>query len=431
MLYKYFIAIILVLPFASFAQIDSLSIIKEQNASENNNEQYAGLGKAASAIFNSDKRYSISGFGEANYIYYEDGNDKSLGDLELYYTSLFRFSTFFGFKITDKIIINSEILIEHLRDGDEYETLIIPELYLDARFNKNIGIRVGYIPLTIGYINSNDEPVLFHSVNRPEVERVIIPTSWIGIGATAYGQVLPNLNYFVGIFSTPDASEFISPTFIRGGSEPRFEIPKSLGLNYQLLYSGIEGMQVSISGFFGDTGQGHQIVGTSGNKETVKSFLNLTSAFIRYDFSNVRLIAMGSYSSLSNTEQIYKLTKEHGQAAQVIGEEAYGYYGEIGLDILHYFNINRSKHGKFWNLNEMELPLFVRYERLNTHHSVAQSISNVDYNSSNLEIFTLGLNFKPNEDFVLKFNYQLRENKSDINLKAESNLIEFGFGFNF
>ena len=423
---RFILIVLLTLPLGVFAQIDSLTTYEDKKK----DEQYAGLGKAASAIYNSDKRYTISGFGEANFINYVSGNDPSLGDLELYYTNLYRFSTFFGFRLTDKIIINSEILIEHLRDGDEYVTDIIPELYLDARFNKNIGVRVGYIPLTIGYINSNDEPVLFHSVNRPEVERVIIPTSWIEVGAMAYGQITPGLNYFAGIFSTPDAEEFISPTYIRGGAEPRFEVPKSWGANYQLLYTGIEGFQAGLSGFFGNTGQNHQFTNTSGNSETVNSFLNLTAAHVRYDFSNIRLIAMGTYSTLSNTEQIFKLTEEHGQA-QVIGAATYGYYGEIGLDVLYYFDINRSKHGKFWNQHEMTLPIFIRYERLDTHHKVAETLQNENYFSNNLEILTVGLNFKPNEDFVLKFNYQIRENKSIVNLNPESNIIEFGIGFNF
>lgn len=243
-------------------------------------------------------------------------------------------------------------------------------------------------------------------------------------------QIVPGLDYFLGIFSTPNAEEFISPTYIRGGAEPRFEIPKSWGINYQLLYSGIEGLQAGVSGFFGDTGQKHKIVNSNGNTETVNSFLKLSSAFVRYDFSNVRLIAMGTYSSLSNTDQVYELTKTHGEP-QVIGAETYGYYGELGVDVLHYFDINRSKHGKFWNQKEMELPVFVRYERLNTHHKIDEALKDLNYYTNDLEILAIGLNFKPNEDFVLKFNYQFRENKNLTNLVPESNLIEFGVGFNF
>ena len=425
---RIFTLLVFLIPTLLIGQISNDTISKV-NTSTNDNQQYAGLGKAASAIFNSDKRYSISGFGEANFINYQMGNNPSLGDLELYYTNLFRFSTFFGFKITDNIIINSEILIEHLRYKDEYITEFVPELYLDVKFNKNIGIRVGYIPLTIGYINSNDEPVLFHSVNRPEVERVIIPTSWVEVGLTSYGQIVPGLDYFLGVFSTPNAEDFVSPTYIRGGADPRFEFPKSWGINYQLLYTKTKGLQTGISGFYGNTGQGHTI--PSGNGvETVKPILSLSSVFARYDFSNVRIIAMATYSTLSNTNQIYKLTNTDNNG-QVIGSKVYGYYVEAGVDMLHYFNINRAKHAKFWNLSEMKLPFFVRYERLDTHYRIDDNLQGIDYSDSNLEILALGINFKPNEDLVLKFNYQFRENKNVINSKTESDLIEFGLGFNF
>lgn len=181
---RYILILIFILPLSLLAQEDSL-VTKESSIKT---EQYAGLGKAASAIYNSDKRYSISGFGEASYVNYSEGNNSNLGDLELYYTSLYRFSTFFGYRITDKVIFNGEIFVEHLRYDNENVTNFIPEAYIDARFNKNFGIRVGYVPLVIGYINSNDEPVLFHSVNRPEVERVIIPTTWVEVGATTYDR---------------------------------------------------------------------------------------------------------------------------------------------------------------------------------------------------------------------------------------------------
>ena len=54
-------------------------------------------------------------------------------------------------------------------------------------------------PLNIGYINNNEEPLLFLSVNRPETERLIIPSEWIETGITAYGEFFDKLNYFVSV----------------------------------------------------------------------------------------------------------------------------------------------------------------------------------------------------------------------------------------
>ena len=43
--------------------------------------------------------------------------------------------------------------------------------------------------------------------------------------------------------------------------------------------------------------------------------------------------------------------------------------------------------------------------------------------SNNLEIINMGLNFKPNENFVLKFNYQVREKKSTVNINQNQILL--------
>ena len=414
--------VFLLFPVYIFGQSDSTTY--------SNSDQYAGLGKAASAIYNSDKRYSISGFGEANFVNYSNGNDISLGDLELYYTQLYRFSTFFGFKITDKLIFNGEFLIEHLRDGSNSETNIIPEAYLDYRHNSHFGVRAGFVPLTIGYINSNDEPILFHSVNRPEVERLIIPTSWIQLGVMTYGNITKGLDYFLGVFSTPDAEEFISPTFIRGGAEPKFETPKSFGINYQLLFSGYKDLQIGVSGFYGDTGQNHKYINSENEQVTVNSILNLAALHLRYDFSNIRIIMVGTYSSLSDTDGIYELN-EVDNRGEVIGSSAYGYYAEVGMDILYYFNISKESENRFFDFHEMKLPIFARYERINTHNTIDNSLYHLPYKTSDMEIITMGLNYNPNEDFVVKANYQIRNNKSKIDNGPISNLFEFGIGFNF
>ena len=57
-----------------------------------------------------------------------------------------------------------------------------------------MSFRAGLQPLNIGYINNNEEPLLFSSVNRPEVERLVLPTEWIEAGVTVYGDVFNKIN---------------------------------------------------------------------------------------------------------------------------------------------------------------------------------------------------------------------------------------------
>ena len=60
-------------------------------------QQQPGLALAASKIFFSEKRYSISGFGEVNYVSHQNGPNVGLGDLEMYFSNLYRVDTHAGF----------------------------------------------------------------------------------------------------------------------------------------------------------------------------------------------------------------------------------------------------------------------------------------------------------------------------------------------
>ncbi|MDR6237501.1 hypothetical protein [Aureibacter tunicatorum] len=421
-------AIICFMPFISKAQEHEI-----------NKDQYAGLGKAASAIFFSDKRYSVSGFGELNYVHYPPGGiNKNSNDLELYYTNLYRLSGFFGYKISKNIIFNSEIMVEYLHEGsNESHHEIAIEAYLDFILNKNFNARVGLMPLPIGYINSNDEPVLFYSVNRPEVERLIIPSTWIELGAMLYGKIVPDLHYFAGVSGGLNSKDFTSGTWIRNGRPFDIKFPNSVSYNAQLIYNGVKNTQLSVSGYYGPTSQGETISTINGTQESFKANVGVISGYAKYEYDRFRLIMMGTYGRLGDTEKIFELTKndENGQG-EVLGKETYGAYIETGYDILPFFmKKHKSVDGKrekgLFKKSEFELPLFVRYERLNTHSDIAESLKQYNRIENNMQILTVGANFKPQEDIVFKINYQFRNNLYNGSGIKESNILEFGIGFNY
>ena len=404
------------------AQIDSIQSEVQK--------QYPGLGKAASGIFFSEKPWSVSGFGEINGVGYNFTPPKAeLGDVELYYTSLYRLATFFGYRFTDKFIFNSEIQVEYLTDGSEAHTELNFELFFDYRFNKNFNLRTGFQPISIGYINSNDEPLLFYSVNRPEVERIIIPTTWIELGIGAYGQISPKLNYFVNFVTGLDGKNFTSATWVRSGRDA-FDF-RSYGLSPQLIYIPHSDLDLSISGYFGiNKPNSYYIDDTS--YET-NSSLSIYSGYVRYTPKNFRFLMVGTYGRLTDTEGIYHLTKDADGKGQVLGEQVYGGYFEAGVDILHWLWPHRKDiHNKVYNTQEMKLPVFIRAEHLNTHGNVAEALSEYDRVQSYLNILALGMNLNLSEHLVLKMNYQFRHDLTPEEFSiASGNIFEFGLGFEF
>ena len=422
--------------FTSSAVIAQQDSVKQDNSpiEKLKYEQQPGLALAASKIFFSDKRYSISGFGEFNFVPMQGNINKDVGDLELYYTGLYRYATFFGYRLTDKLIWNSEFQIEFLHDGNrEAHHEIVLEAFLDYRLKDYLKIRAGFYPLTIGYVNNNDEPVMFYSVNRSEVERLITPSTWIEFGTMVYGSITKKLNYALGFSQGLNAKNYLSGTWIRQGREIRFDVPKSISINPQLNYSVNDKLMLSTSGYYGNSGQNNRIT-LNGIEQEVKATIALISAYAKYDFKNFRFVTVGTYGKLSDTDKIYELTKNNTGFGQVLGSEVYGYLFEAGYNILPYLRKNKEvkeKHTRLYNSKEMKLSVFSRFEQLNTHHNIHQNLIGLDAVINHLNIYTVGLNFNTRENIVIKANYQYRKSLNPLDTSPINHVVETGIGFIF
>lgn len=398
-------------------------------------QQQPGLALAASKIFFSDKRYSISGFGEFNYVPYQKNVNTNAEDLELYYSGLYRYATFFGYRLTDKLIWNSEFQIEFLHyKTEEAHYEIVVEAFLDYLFKDYLKARLGFYPLTIGYVNNNDEPVMFYSVNRPEVERIITPTSWIEFGTMFYGKITKDLNYSLGFSQGLNSKDYLSGTWIRQGRSIRLDVPNALSINPQLNYTGIKNLTLSVSGYYGNSGQGEEVE-IDNQIVDVDANIKLTTGYAKYDWKNFRFVTVGTYGLLSDTDKIHYLTyNESTNNGQVLGKEVYGYLFELGCDILPYFRDEsnvKNKKNFLYDTHEMKLSLFGRYERLNTHQSVHEELRDLPRTENNMNIWTFGVNFNTKENIVIKANYQYRNNLFEGDPNPIKNIFETGIGFIF
>jgi hypothetical protein len=370
-----------------------------------------GLANAASKIYSSDHRYSISGFTEINSVSYL-GEKPGGDDLELYYTNLYRFGFYFGFKITDRFIFNSEIQAELLHDGlNEVAGELNFEWMFDYLLHPAFNVRVGNYPIPVGYTNINEEPIAFYSVNRPESERIILPTQWLETGFLLYGVFLRNqLEYNLGVTKGLDGSSMVEGTWIRRGRYHALNFPQSVAANGKLEYVGNENIQLGLAGYLGNAGRGLE----TPNGEPFSPQVRLFSAFAGYDLGNVSFFGLAMKGKMNQTERIFEFDN------QILGEETFGYYGEVRWDL---FSILPKSP-------EWKLPLWIRYERLDTHASVATAFDTEGFNRQNLEIISLGANLRPKKSLVFKGNYQFRQNLAQ-NALPESNRIELGVGFIF
>ncbi len=398
-------------------------------------ETRAGLPIAASKIYFSDRKFTWSGFGEINYTHYEGAKDRSSQDIELYNTNLYRFVSYLAYKPKPWLILYGEVFAEFFQDHrleSDFEFFL--EAFADFLIHERFNVRVGTHQVQIGYVNNNDEPVQFFTVNRPEVERVIIPSQWIDLGIMTYGALTKDLSYSLSVYQGLDPSVYNGGTWIRRGRSNAFRGNfNSAILNGQLEYHGFENTTLSLSGLY-------TLARDMEGQEDFSSETWLVSSYVRNTWKNWTFLALGSVGGMGSTPQLYEYTGRIDSEGirlpgQVLGSRVYGYYAEVGYDILPFFRKeekNSSKGNRFYRPGEMKLPLFVRYEQLNTHAEVHPELSELDRSQTDLTAISVGVNFNPRKNIVFKSNYQFR--LSDIELpngEMEGNRFEVGLGFIF
>ncbi|WP_338236145.1 hypothetical protein [Persicobacter diffluens] len=382
-------------------------------------EKQPGFANASSKIFTSERKFTVSGFGEINYVNFQGQKDKSSGDMELYYSNLFRTGIWLGYKFTDKIIMVGELQTEYITDQfREGELDFAYELVVDFLLSNQFNIRVGNYPMGIGWVNQNDEPIGFKTVNRPEVERLIIPTAWMEMGVLFYGFALPDLEYAFGLTNGFNGPNFTSGTWARNGrNHNMFEVPSSWALNGKLQYGDEDDFLIGLSGYYGDASKGYTFAKSYENPyagQHLNSQMGMFSAHGIYNIGNLELFGLYTKGWLTGTEQLYHID------GQILGAETYGYYLQAAYDILPHFGAS----------GEWKLPLFARYERLNTHQRIHKDLEGIHEGlaMNDLQVISIGFNAQPKKSVVFKANYQFRKNFAGA---PEPDQIEFGVGFIF
>lgn len=363
-----------------------------------------GLGPAASKIYQVGKGLSIGGYGEALYQAHEGdkGDATDNADLE-------RIVLYAGYKFTDNILFNSEIEFEHATTGEGSEErgeVSVEFAALDFFINSKANIRAGLVLMPMGFINQIHEPPFYFGNHRPEVEQKIIPSTWREVGVGLFGAITPNLTYTTYVVNSLNADGFSSDGIREsrgGGSNAKAE---NFGYVARMDYtpSGLPGLSVGGSAFVGNTGQNQSYAG-----QKVDVFTQLYEGHVQWKYRGLEFRTLGSWGHINNAD-ILSLAKD-----QTIGSENYGWYTELGYDVLPLL---------FPNSNQYLAPFF-RYEQLDT--IATAPIGFADDETKDRQIYQFGLHYKPVPNVVIKADYRNFTAKKGI-APDDFNL---GFGFIF
>lgn len=376
-----------------------------------------GLGPAASKIYQVGKGLSIGGYGEANYQGFvgDKGGNVNNADQE-------RFVLYTGYKFTDDILFNSEIEFEHATTGEGSEEkgeISVEFAALDFFIDPMANVRAGLVLMPMGFINPIHEPPFFFGNNRPEVERRIIPATWRELGVGLFGQITPELTYTTYLVNGLNAEGFDS-NGIRdgrsGGSKARAE---DFGYVARMDYTpqAAPGLTVGGSAYVGNAGQDQTFAG-----QKADVFTQLYEAHAQWKYRGWEWRALASWgfvddAGILSAHRKANFDKDPDNAGKTftdaVGSENYGWYTEIGYDIMPLVFRDTAQY----------LAPFFRYEQFDT---IADApIGFGDDENKDRHIYQFGLQYKPIPNVVIKADYR------NIGAKRGSAPDDFNIGFGF
>ncbi len=353
-----------------------------------------------------DSKFSFGGYGEIHWNGIEgEGND---------YADIHRFVLYMGYHFNDWISLHSETEIEHAYVKGGNGEVAIEQLALDFYLTDTWNIRAGRILLPFGITNSIHEPPTFNGVERPDVEKNIIPSTWFAEGAGLFGSFGESFEYQAFIVNGLDASGFAAKDGIRGGrmkERPGIYNPAFIGrLDYlpSSLLGVLKSPKLGVS--FYDGGANNQNKGGDNDLDVEVKMV---------DFDIQGKVGPLNVKALYVLGMIEGASKLADPANDPIANEISGYYGEASMDIMP----STMKSGK---LEDSKLNLFARYEAMNTHAEMPEGVVAMDkYDRSTI---TTGLTFLPIPNLAVKADYQVFSDAADTDFLAK---VNFGIGWMF
>jgi len=316
---------------------------------------------------------------------------------------VYRFVTYFGYKFSDNVILNAEIEYEHGANAGSGGEVVIEFMYLDFLYSEALNFRVGNLLVPVGQIGLRHEPTLFNTVQRPEVEKYLIPTTWGENGALAYGRFgSTGIEYQAGVINALNINNLETSTggnkWIRDGRQGATKEaswdPAFVG---RVDYTGINGLRTGISVYYGG--------GSNLKNDPVNDVSGLTTTMFDFhaSYANGPFSAYGLYTqtTLDGADKISSSAVEKGS----------GYYANVSYDLGDLAGI------------EYKVPLFAQYQNYNP---VEKTVDGLNEDKYQTEVVTIGLNFFPVDQAVIKADYAMKTVGG-----VDSNVFSLGLGFIF
>jgi hypothetical protein len=389
-------------------QVDDLNI--QMKALREKEAATATATAAAEAVAKKDENYlkktwdrtKIGGYGELDYVFRkENGNGNGGNTFDPH-----RIVLYVNSGLTDWLTLNTELEWEHGgSDGGEDGGVAVEQAFLDAGLSRMFNIKAGVMLVPVGAVNLYHEPTNFNSTNRPELDQIIIPSTWQEMGVGLHGALGGKADYQLYVMTGLNGTDFSAEKGIRGG---RQDFGKDSNRN----------MAVS----------GRLELRPCTNLYTNFSFYTANSAPSGSPSAYTTVMAFDGKYSIGDFDLAGEYARVYQDNPAVlssdIGHNMAGYWVEGAYHVMP----TSLKKGK---LADADTVLFARWSEFNTQERGAADPATVS-GRFNRNYATFGVAFKPTSTVVLKADYQLYgDHRSAGETPLDNDKFQLTLGFVF
>jgi hypothetical protein len=362
----------------------------------------------------------VGGYGQFNLNSLRVGPDKDNDFVTR--ANLRRIVLFVAHPITDDIRVYSEFEWENALACDgcngsaEVEQAFVEwNLLGDA-----LALRFGLVLVPMGIINQWHEPPVFHGVDRPSVDTVIIPTTWRELGLGVTGQLAEIWHYELYLTTTVDPLRLdatgLQPA-LTFGSLARAD---AFAVTGRIEVEPVLGVIGGVSFFASDIGGNAEYYRSNGKKRDLKLPLLGYSVDARMRRFGIEARLVWAQFFFPNAEDLMKSYREDGSPSfpnidttGPLAEVSFGGYIEVAYDVLHPLHSNH------------ELLPFIRLETYDSQAKVPSGYRRMP--ELDIDELTMGLTYRPIPQLAFKSDVQLRDRRYGL----DEIQVDLGFGYMF
>ena len=407
---------------AAIAMLISANASAETNAKQTENEAKTS---ATTKTERAMSRLSIGGYGEAvmtrnfysdnykrytNADQYKDADGHGRFDLPHVVINI-------GYDFGKGWSMGSEIEFEHggtesaveieEEETGEYEAeterggeVALEQFWIQKSWSRAANLRMGHIIVPVGMTNQHHMPNEFFTVYRPEGESSIMPCTWHQTGVSFWGRT-KGWRYEAQFIAGLEADLFGAKDWVKGGSASPYEFDianRYAGVvrvdNYM-----IKGLRLGLSGYYGRTAANSL---KTTNYSDFDGDLMIGAFDFHYNDHNWVVRGSVDYGHLNDSQKITSANKNLGKNSvsprTSVASDAYSVGVEAGYDLFSLSYKMREQGRKLY--------LFGRWDSYDSMYKTQGAV--IDNPCWARQVYTIGLNYKPINEVVIKGEYAFR-----------------------